>query len=248
MTTTDLPQDTKTADAPRAPEEEPWATAVRAKLRELCEKPLTPGSARRVSDFAKLAAELAGVVKGAPPMGQKRGGGIYSVGSAGMPVYNYDDELMPITPINVGGAQSWTGMSSNAETYGATVLRELIAVAAKIGRPRSRPADLVRAIVEAKKGGLDDLAAKLEAELMDTAESEKMPAEIKAGAAETDAAAALPESAGLALEPVDGEGPVAAFAPDGSVVIADPDRPEGGAVILSPDVAAAVALTPDAMF
>lgn len=132
--------------------EEPWETEVRKKLLSLAGEPLTVQSAGRISEFAKIAGELVAVARNQLPRRKRRQSGW---GGLALPD--------PGEPLDYPGVP--IGVNNKAETFGAKVLREVLAAIPKIQR-KGNPAATVRAIAEAKKAGLDDLAKKLTDELL----------------------------------------------------------------------------------
>lgn len=74
--------------------------------------------------------------------------------------FNYGSQMSPGYGIPVSPTPAAMGP---AENFGTTAIRELVS---SLGRPRRRDAsEIIAAIAAAKKAGLDEIAARLEAEL-----------------------------------------------------------------------------------
>lgn len=142
------------------PEDNALGEALRAKMRQILERPATVRSLMELEQTSRLAREILIAGMDASSLvhrGHMHGGMAMQASNGGTP---YDMALpmgamLPSLPIG----------SSYAENFGAQVLRELgVANGSKDGRRSA--ADLVAAVAEARDRGLHDLAAKLEAELL----------------------------------------------------------------------------------
>jgi hypothetical protein len=125
-------------EAPDAPEERALQEAIRAKLSVLLQAPLTPRSLLQIEATARLGRELVAV--------------------------GLDAEALASTPFGNGGGyylEDTDQGNTRAETFAATLLREFVA----LNKPRETSSDIVAAIAEAKKQGLDDVAARLQEKL-----------------------------------------------------------------------------------
>ncbi len=146
---------------PEPPAEPAFAKALREQLRDMADKPLTVKSARQIGMFASASAKLMKIVgRGPLPSGKRHYGGYMG------PLGNMDDELddegggmsvVPLSPLSSLG---------NAETFGSNVVRQALAAYKEIEENKKRsPIQLIRAIGEAKRAGLDDIAEELKAKL-----------------------------------------------------------------------------------
>lgn len=106
---------------------------LQKQLRAIVDRPLTSASLRELSGVASNAQQLLVSLEapGALP-GRRPGGGI-----------TMDYALSAYSPMDMG--------ANSAETFGTSAIRELTASANK-----SKPLEIIRAIAEAKKLGLDE--------------------------------------------------------------------------------------------
>ena len=135
----------------------PVAEAVRQKLLELAGEPLTLKSSRKIAAFSTTAtAMLQTLGRGPLPKGKR----IYGGGFMGLdPLDEYPAVPMP-NPLGLGG--------TSAETTGARLMRELIAIVPDIAA-KFRPEQTVRAILAARDAGMKDIEAELRERLLDQA-------------------------------------------------------------------------------
>lgn len=150
------------------PSEEPWEQAVREKLVSLAQEPLTAQSAGRISEFAKTAGKLVSLCRDELPPSTKKPSPTSLWGGLGDP----GDYPVPVSVPN------------RAETFGAKVLREILAAIPSIQR-KGNPTAMVRAIVEAQQSGLNDVAEQLRRDLMGDVEVEEGELQLDDGDGET---------------------------------------------------------------
>lgn len=129
------------------------AETLRAELRAILDndgKPFDLQVARHVYDFAIAAKDLLTV----------------SVKSV--------EDAMRVVADNKGAMESLTGPDEPppaevaSETFGARIMRELLAMLPALRKDNENPLVVVAAIAEARERGMDDLAAKLEEKLVGT--------------------------------------------------------------------------------
>ena len=149
------------------PPEEPFAVALREKIRAMADDPLTVKSARQIGMFAAGAAKLMKIVGKGPLPTRRRSSGLWNPG--GME----DEDLLD--PVALGnGMPVISPLSNPAETFGSTVVRQAIAAYREMEKSKKRsPVALIRAISEARKAGLDDIAEELTVKLRQIVETAK---------------------------------------------------------------------------
>lgn len=131
----------------------PMADAVRTQIRELIDNdPFTVGTLRAIEQIAKHSRVMLGALG--------------SIDDAiGASPINGEDEYGSIGSIGAGSA---TLMGASApENFGARAIRELVALLPKMlnANVKTSPESTVRAIAEAQKLGLNDIASDLELSL-----------------------------------------------------------------------------------
>ncbi len=145
------------AAACRGATEPAWAEPLRTELRALVDAPWTPASLKKVSDFALKIKGLVALSTGAPDP-KPRGLGAPWLG---LNPSSEDDDAPAM-------ADTFTPVLTNpgvgAETFGAKVIREALAVAAQLKGQEGVPG-LVRALRDAKEAGLAEVIPKLQARL-----------------------------------------------------------------------------------
>ncbi len=142
---------------PATPAEEAIAAALSARLRELAEKPITARVLIEVEAFARTAREM--LIAGKAPGQARRSMGYGPMQNYGMLGIGDDSNSVVMAP------------SSGQENFGMTAMREgtgmvgqLVEIANRLVE-RHGEAETVKAIAAARKEGLTDVAAKLEARL-----------------------------------------------------------------------------------
>jgi hypothetical protein len=124
-------------------------SAIQNKLRNLISKPISPRSLMEIEKTARLAREFLAI--GKDPASVMRSKLCYS---PDMDDYESSGDVSYNAPIFKG---------QNSETFGATVIRELLSMK---GKDESSPTEIIKAIALAKKKKLPELAAKLEEQLL----------------------------------------------------------------------------------
>lgn len=142
-----------------APKADPILDAFALELQRLISEapsPLTPRHLNLIIQTASAARDLLALRN--PRVRQRCGGTFAGYGSSMSgplpnPIGPYDDDLEP-------------RMGPDRETFGAKILRELVAVIPQVSRTmREDPAQIVKAIAEARANGMDDIATQLEERL-----------------------------------------------------------------------------------
>ncbi len=147
-------------------DESPLALGYRAELQKLLQAPLT---AKRLAKIASLTESVARAVRQVEGKTEARR---RAFGTA----------LNPVNPVYMGNTNAneeaneeeepvdGQGLSfaTNSETYGATIVRELIAAASRHlsgGQKTEDPVKIVQAIIQARQAGLFDLETELRLKL-----------------------------------------------------------------------------------
>lgn len=162
---------------PPTPQEPKLDIALKEKFRAILEKPLTPRSLLEFEKTARSARELLAV--GMDPQAVRNAYyGLSPVASIlpyegsmvnPIPLQSSSNELVPDAPI----------MSTRSENFGAQIVRELLGMLGNLGKKEPPPKssfELITAISLAREKGMDDLAKKLEAELLDSLQADRSTA------------------------------------------------------------------------
>ena len=170
------PQPTETK--PDTPESDPVMDAFRMELQRLFtgDKPLTARNLNLIIQTATAARDIL-ALRNPRLRGRCRPGAInamYGGYQGGMmsPMDPMDDEEAEAETVTGNGIPPLppypmpNPMGMDRETFGAKILRELVAVVPQVARSlREDPAQIVKAIAEARGAGLNDIAKELEARL-----------------------------------------------------------------------------------
>lgn len=177
------------AEPPEELPEPALAKALREQLRGMLDKPLTVerlrSLGRLVGASVRLMQNLESGVQALLPRPKPPTPYGMTIASG---TQAEDEEFTggpPASSSSLGGYMPLVG-SSYGENLGNTFVREMVGAISKSQQPRRTPADLVKAIAEARAAGLKDVVAELKAELL--AKPEKTKAE--------ELAAKLPEIKG----------------------------------------------------
>ncbi len=159
--------------APRVetPKPDPLLEAFRIELATLCDAPLDAKGIHKILTTAQAAQQ---VLLLRNPRSVRRCGNNFvgpSIGPYGTTFYGAMDPMddgetsapmpNPIAPFQ------------NTETFGATMVREIVSA---LRPPEQSTADLVRALADARKLGMDDVAEKLFASLQSRVDPKKVEA------------------------------------------------------------------------
>lgn len=137
-----------------APEVESLKAAFKAQLSALIEKPLTARSLLSLEQTARLAREVLAIGKDSRAISRQQPMGYMDDSAYGVPV-------SPLSPGElIQGPNPY-----RAETFGATMMRELIAAAQEFRKPKPTALELVIAIDEAHKRNMTEHEQVLRAEL-----------------------------------------------------------------------------------
>lgn len=161
---------------------DPLIQALRVKLMEIVETPLTARSLFELERAARLGREI--LLLGSGPAAVRQSGplstGLYDVatpyggfGIGGYSMYSNGLNLVGSDPPSpsesiVGGVSTPSNTlapSSKPENFGAVILRELLALKGAASDHAPSPAETVTAIALARDKGLTDIAEKLETSL-----------------------------------------------------------------------------------
>jgi hypothetical protein len=143
--------------------------ALKAELQSILDKPFTARMLSELGRAAQLSREFL-MLKKDPRARRGQVGqtfptpvGAYNSYGAGMGdlASDYGMEESDDMPSPITGTSSMM----RAETFGATIMRELIAAMKDWQKPRPTVSDLVSGIASAKLSGLEDVVKTLEAEL-----------------------------------------------------------------------------------
>ena len=155
---------------PEAPEPDPVLEAFRTELLNYMKEPLTAKSLRQILQIASAARELLAVRNPKNRYRGQRRGGTFTYGNSGGYVMNnpaYTDEYEDEDEEGVGMQMSPGHMNVDRETFGARILREIVAVIPQVLRAsREDQAQIVQAVAAAEKLGMTDLAESLKARLL----------------------------------------------------------------------------------
>jgi len=141
--------------------------ALRAQLRTILDKPLTPRSLLEMEQTARLSREL--LIVGKMPEAKRTG---------------YPGSIM--SPMFLGDTASYESSaapyvsSPQSETFGVSMIRELVAKLPELMKPkevvyRESAASLIDAITAARDAKMDDVVQKLKAKLDALLEPEPQP-------------------------------------------------------------------------
>lgn len=143
----------------------PLTVAIREEIKRLAdEEKFTLGTLKSIE---RVAAHGRAMLQGTAQFDALLGGGNLlqdgGIGAVGYDSDGLEDELLEGGRYIGGTIQS----SSSVENFGSRAMRELTAMLPKILEGRNRPStvELVRALSEARKQGLDDVAADLERQI-----------------------------------------------------------------------------------
>lgn len=138
---------------------EQLAEALRQKLREIIDQPISFRSLLELEETARLGRELLIVGKDPEALRGKRlrSGNVSYVSSNSLAAVSMD-----------GDDDGSLAYSSPAETFGATVIREIVGVASALMGSRNEPTplEIVTAAALAQEKGMTELAQKLTAKLV----------------------------------------------------------------------------------
>jgi len=138
--------------------------ALRAQLRTILDKPLTPRSLLEMEQTARLSREL--LIVGKMPEAKRTG---------------YPGSIM--SPMFLGDTASYESSaapyvsSPQSETFGVSVIRELVTKLPELMKPKEveSAASLIDAITAAREAKMDDVVQKLKAKLDALLEPEPQP-------------------------------------------------------------------------
>jgi hypothetical protein len=122
-------------------EPSPLANALRAEIQAILDKgPFTMQTARRIEEVAEAAVRVL-----------KASGGV-------------EQAIETVKHDQLSDVQS-IAHSLTAESFGARLIQEIVALLPKLNAPKASPKALVEAIATARKHGLTDLEKELEGKL-----------------------------------------------------------------------------------
>ncbi len=153
--------------APQPTPPDPVIEAFRTELCNYVDKPLTAKSLRQILQVAEAARDLLAVrdprVRRRSRRGRRMQAG-YSMGS-GYADCDYDEEEDEDAE-GVGIQASDGRMNLDRETFGARILREIVAIIPTVVQAnRENPTQIVQAIAAAEKMGMTDLVTSLKLKL-----------------------------------------------------------------------------------
>ena len=158
----------------KVPEPDWFEEGMKAKIQEIAERDPTPRNLLELERTSHLFKALLAVWKN--PFAAGHGKMIGGYGQYSLNQGDYGDSTnMEI--VDSDGGIMLQNTAPRAETFGATVVRELVAsfkeLAASLGPKEQKPGvvELVHAIALARAEHMDDLADKLEAELLESQEA-----------------------------------------------------------------------------
>lgn len=180
-----LASPTLPAAPPRPQSSEPQVReALQARLLEIVHKPLTPRSLLELEQTARLTREL--LTLGKDPRAIRKQSvyqGIQGVGYSSNSMDDYEDsnESNVANLENLNGLVSpgyelvpmGTAKSPKTENFGASILREMLAMKGAANQHTPSPTEIISAIALAREKGLTYVAAKLEAQLLGEDESKE---------------------------------------------------------------------------
>jgi len=144
--------------------------ALRAQLRSILDKPLTPRSLLEMEQTARLSREL--LIVGKMPEAKRTGypGSIMSPMLMGGDTASYEQSSASFPYVT----------SPQSETFGVSMIRELVAKLPELMKPkevvyRESAASLIDAITAARDAKMDDVVQKLKAKLDALLEPEPQP-------------------------------------------------------------------------
>lgn len=168
--------DDASANVLKRPADSPIAKAIKTEIRELLEaEKFTLGSLRAIE---RLAAHGRALLTGRAELDELLGDnlGVSGVAPLGYDSLGYDD----FGPI---GGTGVLAPSAPIENFGTKAIREMMSAIPKLNQRKTSIVEMIRALAEAKKHGLDNVAAQIEEELKNEVVSAKLERGLSTGAA-----------------------------------------------------------------
>lgn len=129
----------------------PLLDALRAEITELLAKPVSARSMLEIEKTASIGRQLVALKR--LPQGLDQ------------PVAQYDEDGEMLSISSSPGV--YMSNPGNSETFGSQFIREAVASLPLLMQKQAEtPANLIAALIEARRAGLDDIAMALEAKLL----------------------------------------------------------------------------------